>query len=87
MPADRDEVIAKLRAWLLQRRPTLSPDALDADTDIVQTRILASLQLVEFLLYVERLCGRTVLVEGLDPRELRTLSTIHTRYWGAPRGE
>jgi hypothetical protein len=80
---DRDEVIAALRTWLLQRRPTLAPEALTADTDIVQTRILESLQLVEFLLYVERLCGRTVLVEGLDPRELRSLSAIYARYWEA----
>lgn len=72
----RAETIARLRAWL-------ASDSIGEDTDLIETRALTSLQLVEFMLFIEELSGRPVLVEGLDPNRLRTLSRIHREFFDA----
>ena len=87
MPLSREEGVARMRAWLLENRPGLAPERLDERTDIIETRILESLQLVEFLLFIERLSGREVLSESLDPKQLRTLGDIYKRFWEAPDGK
>ncbi len=80
-PRGRDEVIGRLRAWLVEKNPALTPDAIDEHTDLVTGRVLESLQVIEFILLLERACGRTILVEGLDPSSLRTLAEIYARFF------
>jgi hypothetical protein len=80
-PRGRDATLASLRAWLLARRPTLDPAALTDETDIIEARVLESLELVEFMLYIESLSGREVLSEGLDPDRLRTLARIYASFF------
>ena len=81
--ASRTEIIARLRGWLANERPAAA--AIGDDTDIIETRVLSSLQLVEFMIFIEELSGRPVLVEGLDANRLRTLSRIHTEFFEGPR--
>lgn len=81
MSSARELAIAEMREWLLARRPTLASDAVDEHTDIIEARVLESLDLVEFMILVEDLSGRTVLSEQLDPATLRTLATIYTHYF------
>ena len=51
------------------------------DTDIIETRVLESLQVVEFILHLEQLSGRTILAEDLDPNTLRTLESIYESFF------
>lgn len=79
----RDEVIGRLRAWLVARRPGLDPASVGDETDIIETRVLDSLQLVEFVLFVEDACGRSVLSEDLDPAHVRTLGNVYRHFFEA----
>lgn len=81
MASARCETIDQLRAWLSEARTLELP--IDEDTDLIETRVLSSLQLVEFMLFIEELSGRPVLVEGLDPDRLRTLARIHREFFDA----
>lgn len=81
MVAERGAVVAQLRSWLVSRRPGTDPLAIDDHTDLVATRIIDSLQLIEFVLLIEELCGRTVLTEDLDPDHLRTLDRVYRRFF------
>jgi acyl carrier protein len=82
MPAaDRTAVVARMQAWLVRANPELDAAAIGEETDIIETRILESLQLVEFILFIETESGRTILSEELDPNDLRTLATIYTRFF------
>lgn len=51
-------------------------DAPSADTDLFETGILDSLQLVELLLQLERRFGFRIAIENIDLDNLRTLSRI-----------
>ena len=77
----RTEVIETLRQWLLSKNQALDPLTLSETTDIIETRALDSLELVEFILFLEQESGRSILVETLEPEVLRTLSRIHHTFF------
>ena len=77
----RKEVIETLRQWLLSKNQALDPLALSETTDIIETRTLDSLELVEFILFLEQTSGRSILVETLEPEVLRTLSRIYQTFF------
>ena len=79
--ADRAAVFAALRAWLIHANAGAADVRLDPDTDIIESRILDSLQVVEFILFLEETSGRAILAEHLDPDTLRTLASIHECYF------
>lgn len=79
--ADRALVFAALRAWLFRANADVATLRLEPDTDIIESRILDSLQVVEFILFLEEKCGRAILEEDLDPDTLRTLDAIYECYF------
>jgi acyl carrier protein len=82
MPAaDRDSVLQSLRDWLRRVNPNHPAVCVDPDTDIIESRILESLQVVELILFLEQKTGRTILVEDLDPATLRTLNSIYKNFF------
>ncbi len=82
MPAaDRQYVLQRLRTWLVRANPEIADIAVDSRTDIIEARLLESLQVVEFILFLEAESGRTILSESLDPNDLRTLDSIYSRFF------
>jgi acyl carrier protein len=82
MPApDRDSILQSLRDWLRSANPNYATCEIDADTDIIESRILESLQLVELILFLEKKTGRAILVEDLNPAKLRTLNNIYNNFF------
>jgi len=77
----RADRIESMRQWLLGRHPSLDSLAIDAGTDIIETRTLDSLDLVEFILFLEKESGRPILVETLDADQLRTLDRIYEAFF------
>lgn len=70
--------IELLRQWLLEANPELTGVA--DDEDIIDSRILSSLQFVEFILYVERIRGAAIDFDELDIDAVRTLRDIEQNY-------
>jgi acyl carrier protein len=79
----RDAVYGALRDWLARANPAASIVRVDSDTDIIESGIIDSLQIVEFILFLEELTGRAILAEDLDPDTLRTLDAIYACYFEA----
>jgi acyl carrier protein len=67
-----------VRSWILERNPDLTD--LDPDTDIIQTRIVNSLQFVELVLYVEELRGVMLQSDEVDFDAFRTLKSIEKNF-------
>ncbi len=80
---DKDSVLMSLREWLRKTNPAAIGARLDPDTDIIEARILESLQIVEFILFLERETGRDILAENLDPGVLRTLNSIYANFFAS----
>ncbi len=78
---DKESVFQSLRTWLCKTNPAAAALSLDPDTDIIDSRILESLQFVEFVLFLERQTGQQILAEHLDPANLRTLNSIYSNFF------
>ena len=79
--ANRAPVFAALCAWLFHANADAVTLSLEPDTDIIESRILDSLQVVEFILFLEEQTGRAILAEDLNPDTLRTLASIYRCYF------
>ncbi|QLE74796.1 acyl carrier protein [Streptomyces rectiverticillatus] len=67
-----------MRSWILERNPDLTD--LDQETDIIETRIINSLQFVELVLYVEELRGTMLRSNEVDLDAFRTLKGIEKNF-------
>lgn len=72
----RDEALDCLRAWLLKRNPKLREADLGPDRDLVEYRVIDSLSFMEFILYIDELCGREILPSAVASAGVRTLRSI-----------
>ncbi|MER6443760.1 acyl carrier protein [Streptomyces venezuelae] len=67
-----------VRDWILERNPDVTD--LSPDTDILETRVVTSLQFVELVLFVEDLRGRMLEANDVDLDAFRTLESIERTY-------
>jgi acyl carrier protein len=79
----QEATLGKLRVWLARKNPAIDVATITDDTDIIESRILESLQLVEFILFLEQESGREILREELAPERLRTLGTIYREFFSS----
>ena len=60
-----------------------APDApLDADTPLLETRLLTSLQVPELLLFIEHLSGRPLDVRNIRPGAFASVAAIERHFFG-----
>jgi acyl carrier protein len=67
--ASRDAILVFLR----EVNPGSAIDLLDDDDDLVELGHLDSLRILELILVFEETYGLSILLESIDPRELRTV--------------
>ena len=80
---DREAVFWMLREWIHTANPTAVALCMDPDTDLIKSRILESLQVVDLVLFLERQTGREILSEHLNPDTFRTLNSIFLNFFAA----
>lgn len=66
-------IVERLRALILEH---LHMDVPSADTDLLDSGVLDSLQLVDLLLLIEQHFGRRIEVEAIDLENLRSLTRL-----------
>lgn len=76
------QVKAKLRNWIVNRAKTSPGPDFSDQTLILEERILSSLDVAEFVLYIESLLGEEVDVESLQPEVFASVNTIHEAFFG-----
>lgn len=77
-----DEVKSKLRDWIRNRskRPIGESD-LDDDTPIIEAGFLSSLDIVEFVLYIESLIGDEIDLDDLEPEVFTSTNTMYQAFF------
>jgi acyl carrier protein len=71
--SDRSVALERLRALFLQH---FHVEVSSADTDLLETGLLDSLQLVDLLLLIEEEFGRRISLEAIELDDLRTLARL-----------
>ncbi len=77
---DQNAVIERLRVLFFERFNVEVPSP---DTDLLETGMLDSLQLVELLLEIEREFGLRISIDAIELDDLRSLARL-ARVLGAP---
>lgn len=60
--------------WITARHPDVGD--IDPDHDLIESRLVDSLRLVELIMLIERITGRPVDVDTLDIADLRSLNSL-----------
>ena len=76
------ETKTKLRDWILNRsKQPLRREQLTDETPIVESGLLSSLDIVEFVLYIESLRGDEIDAEDLDPEVFTSVNTMYEAFF------
>lgn len=77
----KDEVLA----WLRSKNPELTEDPAD-DVDLIEARLIDSLEFLEFVYLLEELSGEPVDLTSVTVDDFRTLAVIEKRFLKAQQG-
>lgn len=82
---DEKEIRESLRSWILERSGA-SPDRLSSDKQpILDEGLLSSLDVVEFILFIESLRDEEVDIEAIEPEVFNSVdSLVETFFPDAP---
>jgi hypothetical protein len=71
------EVRAALRRWVVEASGKVGPYELDDTTPIIERRIITSVQVMDLILFLEHLRGKTIEVDQLEPGGFRSIDAIY----------
>lgn len=78
---DSDPIMAQLKAWIVSNNQ--SAEGMDVDTDIVENKLIDSLNFINFLVLVEELRGGEIPYDEVEVERFRTLRSIKTHFLDA----
>jgi len=71
--------------WLYQINPLVRPGEITSSTPLLQEGVLNSIQLMELILYIERLSERPIEIEALKPSSFKTVDSIYRHFFQGVR--
>ena len=74
----QDNQIIEIKQWLLEKNPHL--EDIDEDLDLIENRLIDSLQLVSFLMFLEEIREEEIEVENLDFSMFQNLRSIKENF-------
>ena len=80
---DEPEIRRRLRGWILNRSKNPPKGELTDTTAILDEGILSSLDVVEFVLYIESLRGDEVDADAIEPEAFTSIDTLYATFFGA----
>lgn len=79
---NEEEVKGKLRAWIINKsKQQVEDHELTDETPIIESGLLSSLDVVEFVLYIESLMGDEIDLEDLEPEVFTSISTMYATFF------
>jgi acyl carrier protein len=79
---DEAEVRRQLKSWIVDHAKSAVTQLAD-DTRILDEGILSSLDIVEFVLYIESLRGQEVNVEDIEPEVFTSVDSLYAAFFRA----
>lgn len=75
------EIRTKLRNWIVKHAKVPAGPELSDQTLILEEGILSSLDIVEFVLFIESLRGEDIDVDDIDPQVFTSIDTLHAAFF------
>lgn len=79
MPKDV-EFIDRIMEWIVRKNPDIDFLEITDETDLIEKRLIDSLQFVEFILFLEEITGEQVYTSEFKIDSIRTLQIINKCY-------
>ncbi|HEX9782361.1 MAG TPA: hypothetical protein VGA56_06455 [Opitutaceae bacterium] len=80
MKAETD-IRGALREWVLKTSTKITAGELKDDMPIIEERIITSLQIMDLILFLEQLTGRSIDVAQLRPGVFRSIDAIYKNFF------
>jgi len=77
------EVRAKLRDWIARHAKRPLAAKFDDETPVLELGILSSLDVVEFVLYIESLRGNEVDADNIEPEAFTNVNTLYSAFFAS----
>ena len=76
------EVKGKLKSWIINRsKQQISEHEITDDTPVIEAGLLSSLDVVEFVLYIESLLDDEIELEDLEPEVFTSTNTMYATFF------
>ena len=75
------DVRSKLRDWIIKHAKTSPGSGFNDQTQLLEDGILSSLDIVEFVLFIESLRGEDVDVDDIEPEVFTSIDTLHAAFF------
>ncbi|MGA9767689.1 MAG: hypothetical protein WBV94_01515 [Blastocatellia bacterium] len=80
------EIRQALRDWIIKTNGRIQPEELNDETLIIEQRIISSLQVMDLILFIERLSNRSVEVDDLKVGVFRNIDALYDNFFFTARG-
>lgn len=75
------DIRTKLRDWIFKHAKTPPGPGFSDQTQLLEDGILSSLDIVEFVLFIESLRGEDVDVEDIEPEVFTSIDSLHAAFF------
>jgi acyl carrier protein len=75
------QIRAKLREWIAKHSKSPAKASFNDQTHILEEGILSSLDIVEFVLYIESLRGEDIDTDDIEPQVFTSIDTIFAAFF------
>jgi acyl carrier protein len=80
------EVRAHLARWVAERSQRVPAEEISGDTPILERRLITSVQVMDLILEIEQLSGRSIEVSRLKPGVFKDIDTIYRNFFAGQGG-
>lgn len=77
--ATATDVVQKIRDWLCTKNP--EANSIGLDHNIIENRVIDSLQFITFLLFIEELLGRKLRSDEVEEESFSTIRAIRDNFF------
>ena len=85
--SDQITARARLHEWVIAKSGRIAASDLADDTPILERRVVTSLQIMDLILFIERLRGLSIDVRRIKPGSFRSIDAIVDSFFGDDRHE
>lgn len=83
---DEQQIRAELRQWILEHAKSKPQAELTDQTPILETGLLSSLDVVEFVLFIEELREEEVDTDDIEPETFTSIDTLWAGFFAPIAG-